>query len=120
MKTSPPTTTRADIYLLNEARPALELGGLIFVQSGAVHLQTCRLQPPLPATAVESRSRVPSDASRGRSQRAGFVTMRKTMTITSIARIAPTTVPRLDARLNSSDVGPASSYARICARSVGE
>jgi hypothetical protein len=81
----------------------------------AVHLQTCRplhLRRPPPWRAVR--------ASRGRSQRAGFVTMRKTMTITSIARIAPTTVPRVDACLNSSDVGPASSYARICARSAGE
>jgi hypothetical protein len=38
----------------------------------------------------------------------------------STAGIAPSTIPRVDARLNSSDVGPASSFELICARSVGE
>jgi hypothetical protein len=84
---------RADIYLLDEAPPALELGDLILVQLERSTPNVSR-SAPSPATAVESRSRVLWTPSRGRGQRAGFVTMRKTMTITSIARIAPNTVPR--------------------------
>ncbi len=46
-------------------------------------------------------------------QRVGLVTMRNTITMTSMASTIPTVVPRLDSDANSAESGPVVASTRI-------